>query len=77
MAGYQNQMEAMIRNCDNPGLVRRLNLSEAFYFEDFTDDEIKCVLKKQIVNTGLAIEPSCLDFAVKEISKKRCSDGFG
>ena len=76
-AGYKPQMEAMLRNCDNPGIVRRLNVSEAFIFEDFTDEEIKKVLKNQIVNTGLCIEPSSLHYAVQEISKKRIQDGFG
>jgi len=70
-------MEEMLRNCDNPGIARRLNLAEAFIFEDFTDDEIKIVLKNQIVNCGLTCEPSTLDFAVKEISKKRMQEMFG
>ena len=76
-AGYKSQMEEMLRNVENPGITRRLNLSEAFYFEDFTDEEIKRVLKSQIIGSGLNVEPASLDFAVKEISKKRISDGFG
>jgi len=76
-AGYKSQMEEMLRNCENPGISRRLNLAEAFIFEDFNDEEIKRVLKNQIVNAGLNVEPASLDFAVKEISKKRIMDGFG
>jgi hypothetical protein len=70
-------MEEMLRNCDNPGIARRLNLAEAFIVEDFSDEEIKIVLKNQIVNCGLTCEPSTLDFAVKEISKKRMQEMFG
>ena len=47
MAGYRPQMEQLFRNCKNPGLKRRFNIGEAFLFEDFTDDEIKRVLKAQ------------------------------
>jgi thiol-disulfide isomerase/thioredoxin/AAA+ superfamily predicted ATPase len=77
LAGYKPQMEQFFRNANNEGLKRRLNLSEAFHFEDFSDEDIKKVLKNQIVNTGLTCEPTTLDFAVSEISKKRMEDGFG
>jgi len=46
-------------------------------FEDFSDEDIKKVLKAQIVNAGLACEPSTLDFAVEQISKKRMDEAFG
>lgn len=77
MAGYKPQMDQFFRNANNEGLKRRLNLSEAFFFEDFTDEDIKKVLKMQIVNTGFTCEPSTLDFAVRTISKKRMEEGFG
>jgi len=77
LAGYKPQMEEMFRNCNNPGLKRRLNISEAFMFEDFSDEDIKKVLKAQIVNQGLACTPHTLDFAVSQISKKRMESGFG
>ena len=71
LAGYKPQMEEMFRNCNNPGLKRRLNISEAFMFEDFSDEDIKKVLKAQIVSYGLACTPHTIDFAVSQISKKR------
>lgn len=64
-------METFFRNADNDGLKRRLNLSEAFHFEDFSDEDIHKVLKGQIVRAGLMAEPSTLDFAVGVITKKR------
>lgn len=77
LGGYKPAMEQFFRNANNEGLKRRLNLGEAFIFEDFTDEQIKKVLKSQVVNAGLTCEPSTLDFAVKVISKKRMEDGFG
>ena len=71
LAGYRPQVEQLFRNCQNPGLKRRFNFAEAFNFEDFSDEDIKKVLKSQIVNSGLSVEPPTLDFAVKTISKKR------
>ena len=77
LAGYKPNMEELFRNANNEGLKRRFNISEAFFFDDFTDQEIKQVLKSQVINTGLICQPSTLDFAVQTISKKRMEDGFG
>ena len=77
LAGYQPQMEEMFRNAGNEGLRRRLNLSEAFMFDDLSDADIRVVLKEQILSSGLAVEPATLDAAVMTISKKRMQDGFG
>ena len=76
MAGYKPQMEQMIRNCNNPGLKGRFNAGEALFFEDFSDEDIRKVLKQQVVNAGLSAEPSTLDFAISVITKKRMDDGF-
>lgn len=77
LAGYKPQMQEFFRNANNEGLKRRLNLSEAFEFEDFSDEDIKKVLKNQVVRAGLTCCPTTLDFAVQNISKKRMEDGFG
>jgi hypothetical protein len=77
LAGYQPQMEEMFRNSGNEGLRRRLNLSEAFMFDDLSDADLRLVLKQQILSSGLAAEPTTLDAAVMVISKKRMQDGFG
>ena len=41
LAGYENEMRDLFRNCGNAGLSRRFNLSEALRFEDFSDEELK------------------------------------
>jgi SpoVK/Ycf46/Vps4 family AAA+-type ATPase len=76
MAGYKPQMEEMFRNCNNPGLKGRFNIGEALMFEDFTDEDIKKVLKQQVVEAGLIAEPGTLDYAISVITKKRMEDGF-
>jgi hypothetical protein len=77
MAGYQPQMEQLFRNVKNPGLKRRFNLGEAFYFDDFCDADIRKVLKRIIVQAELFAEGSVLDYAVSLISQKRMEEGFG
>ena len=47
LIGYKDQMEAMFQNV-NPGLSRRFPLSEAFEFEDFTDDELLEILRMKL-----------------------------
>ena len=77
LAGYKPQMEQLFRNVQNPGLKRRFNLGEAFLFEDFSDEEIRLVLKRQIVQAELYSSPATLDHAVTLISQKRLEEGFG
>ena len=77
LAGYRPQMEQLFRNVKNPGLKRRFNLGEAFNFEDFSNEDIKKVLKDQIVKAGFTVAPTTLDYAVRVIDKKRMEDGFG
>ena len=77
LAGYKPQMDQLFRNVQNPGLKRRFNLGEAFYFEDFSDNEIREVLKKQIATNSLFADAVTLDHAIKLISQKRMEEGFG
>ena len=77
LAGYKPQMEELFRNCENPGLKRRFNLEEGLVFEDFSDDELRKILKDLVVNASLSIDPSTLDYAVKLIAQKRRMDDFG
>ena len=70
-------MEELFRNCQNPGLRRRFNLEEAMHFADFSDEDIRKVLKSLVVSSGLSAAPSTLDFAIKLISQRRRLDDFG
>jgi SpoVK/Ycf46/Vps4 family AAA+-type ATPase len=77
LAGYTHEMRNLFRDCGNPGLARRFNLDEAFQFTDYSDSELRCILKYMMVSEAFTCSPSTLDFAVKTISKKRALDGFG
>ena len=77
LAGYKPQMESLFRNCQNPGFKRRFNLDEAFLFEDFSDEELRKVLKDLIVKEELSIDPATLDHAMKLLITRRRLDDFG
>ena len=77
LAGYQPEMEKLFRNCQNPGLKRRFNLDEGLLFEDFSDIELRKILKDLIVFSNLSIDPITLDHAIKIISMRRRLDDFG
>ncbi len=49
LAGYKGEMNALFRNCGNPGLARRFNLGEALDFQDFTDSELKTILRRMVM----------------------------
>lgn len=77
LAGYEPEMKALFRNCGNPGLARRFNLGEAVKFEDFTDDELRRILKHMASQAGMVIDPETTTAAIKLVSQGRRLDGFG
>jgi len=77
LAGYRPQMNDLFQHTNNDGFRRRFNMAQAFEFEDFSDDDLRHVLKQLIAVEDLSIEPDVLDFAVIELSKQRIHDDFG
>lgn len=77
MAGYEIPMLAMFRNCGNPGLASRFNLTEAIRFEDFSDDELLTILKRMVSKDKLVISPKVAREVVSIIARGRRMDGFG
>jgi hypothetical protein len=45
LLGYPDQMEAMMREA-NPGLARRFQLSQAWSFEDYSQEDLMAILKE-------------------------------
>jgi hypothetical protein len=45
LLGYPDQMEAMMREA-NPGLARRFQLSQAWHFEDYSQEDLLAILKE-------------------------------
>jgi hypothetical protein len=50
-AGYKDEINALFRNCGNPGLARRFNLSEALQFDDFSDSELRTILLHMVMRS--------------------------
>ncbi len=46
LLGYKEQMETMMREA-NPGLARRFQLSQAWYFDDYNDDQLLNIIRQK------------------------------
>jgi hypothetical protein len=105
LAGYEDEINAMFRNSGNAGLTRRFNLrlidsvyflllilsSEALRFDDFTDMELRTILKRMVSNywlvflphvfqvnkAGLIIDPETAKEVIRYVAQGRRLDGFG
>jgi hypothetical protein len=53
------------------------NLAEALKFEDFTDDELRSVLKQMVRKAGLMVDPETVIAATKLVAQGRRLDDFG
>jgi hypothetical protein len=51
LLGYDDPMRKMLREA-NPGLSRRFQLEEAFYFEDYTNDQLLMMLLSMARKNG-------------------------
>ena len=76
LLGYNDQMEAMFQNV-NPGLSRRFPLSEAFEFEDFTDDELKLILDMKLKQQGYEATTQAKKAAMEVLKRARNRPNFG
>ena len=76
LLGYKGQMESMINHC-NPGLARRFRLSDAFYFEDFNDEELKQVLDWKLKKQGLDATDEAKKVAIEVLARERDRPNFG
>lgn len=76
LLGYQEQMEEMMNNA-NPGLARRFRLSDAFYFEDFTDENLLRVLNYKLKKQGLKATDEAKRVALEVLARERDRPNFG
>ena len=64
LLGYEGPMLRMI-NCQNPGLLRRFPEKQAFFFDDYNDEELLAILslylKKQEVQAKIEFKEKALD----------------
>ena len=76
LLGYKEQMEEMLDN-SNPGLARRFQLSFAFKFEDFDDEQLRRILELKLKDQGLDATEEAKTVAVTVLSKARDRPNFG
>lgn len=76
LIGYKNLMESMFQNV-NPGLSRRFPLSEAFEFEDFTDDELMEILKMKLQQQAYDATDQARRVAMDVLKRARNRPNFG
>ncbi len=80
LCGYEDKMKEMLSSAtSNQGLASRFKLSDAFYFDDYSDGELSDILismaKKEY---GLTLSKSVARAAVTEVlAKRRAKIGFG
>ena len=76
LLGYETQMMEMLEN-SNPGLARRFPISDAFRFEDFSNDELREILNFKLRKQGLEATEEAKDIAVGMLSRTRDLPNFG
>jgi hypothetical protein len=76
MLGYKEQMEEMM-NHSNPGLARRFRLSDAFYFDDFSDVDLMRVLDLKLKKQGLKASEEAKRAAIEVLARERDRPNFG
>ena len=76
LLGYKDQMENMFQNV-NPGLQRRFPLSSAFYFEDYTDDELRAIFDLKVKKQGYAVTDQAASVAMEMLKRARNRSNFG
>ena len=76
MLGYSSPMLEMMRK-QNPGLSRRFDVTNPWYFEDYTDEELLLLIAKRSKELGITIPLKVKLVIVKELAKLRSMPNFG
>ncbi|RDW66353.1 hypothetical protein BP6252_09988 [Coleophoma cylindrospora] len=76
LLGYKPQMEQMFQKT-NPGLTRRFQFDDAFYFEDFTDSELKEILRHKLSSQNLDASLGAVSTAIDVLNRARNGLNFG
>lgn len=76
LLGYREPMERMLKEA-NPGLARRFQLSSAFEFDDYSDDQLARILRDKAAAMGWELTWAAVEAAVAELGKERMKPNFG
>ncbi|CZS74940.1 unnamed protein product [Fusarium graminearum] len=75
LLGYEDRMESLFQN-GNPGLSGRFMADLPFRFPDFSDPELREILKLDLKGRHINYEPAALDAAVDLLSRYKCNRDF-
>lgn len=76
LIGYKDQMEQMFQKA-NPGLSRRFPLSDAFNFEDFTNEQLRVILLAKLKEQGYEATDQAIEVAMEVRERTRNRPSFG
>ncbi|KAK0501721.1 P-loop containing nucleoside triphosphate hydrolase protein [Armillaria luteobubalina] len=76
LLGYKQQMDEMFQNV-NPGLSRRFAIEDAFYFDDFSTDELRQILDFKLKDQNLQATEEAKKVALEVLSRAKIRPNFG
>eukprot|EP00967_Tisochrysis_lutea_P125614 scaffold211358_cov15-Tisochrysis_lutea.AAC.2 len=77
LLGYKPEMEEMLRTA-NPGLARRFQLQSAWQFDDFSKDDLFCIMQSAASsNYGWNLSFDALRAGVKVLEREKRRPNFG
>eukprot|EP00762_Andalucia_godoyi_P003575 ANDGO_00738.mRNA.1 Protein cfxQ homolog len=76
LCGYSDEMEHLLR-VSNPGLARRFPLEKAFYFADFTEDELLRIFNNKVHQLDILVSTNVQQVAIEELKKMKRKANFG
>jgi chromosomal replication initiation ATPase DnaA len=76
LLGYESQMLEMLR-VQNPGLAPRFPKEYAFYFDDYTDEEMLRILVQLCKERSIKCSKQVYEKIIETLSKQRVSPNFG
>ncbi|GAW18466.1 hypothetical protein ANO14919_079420 [Xylariales sp. No.14919] len=76
LVGYRDRMESMLNEV-NPALARRFPIASAFFFEDYSQDDLKEIINVKLGNQGLRASDEAKVTALEVLSRARNRPSFG
>lgn len=76
LLGYENQMMDMMRQC-NPGLARRFAMDYAFYFDDYSPEELLQIYLKACEQQQTDSPMNVTEEVLRRLKKQQHMSNFG
>ncbi|KAL8791513.1 MAG: hypothetical protein Q9213_000130 [Squamulea squamosa] len=76
LLGYRDKIEDMFRNV-NPGLSRRFRIEDAFQFDDFTESELRTILKSKMKQQDVSATDDAMIVAMEVLNRSKIRPHFG